>query len=215
MRGSSPRVRGKREHGSWLPTIPGLIPACAGKTPSTRATRPCGPAHPRVCGENLAGAGIALVGTGSSPRVRGKLLVHRRHEDGAGLVPACAGKTTGWPLVRGHVQAHPRVCGENLLPFDADDTRAGSSPRVRGKLAGRGRVVVGRGLIPACAGKTLGSCCRFRQCRAHPRVCGENEGSAVVNFQARGSSPRVRGKPFHLCVQTFCDGLIPAWAGKT
>ena len=25
----------------------------------------------------------------------------------------------------------------------------------------------------------------------------------------------MRGKPFHLCAQTSCDGLIPAHAGKT
>ena len=54
-----------------------------------------------------------------------------------GLIPACAGKTddeVGVPLVEG---AHPRVCGENAAVFNAVAGAAGSSPRVRGKLARR------------------------------------------------------------------------------
>ena len=50
--GSSPRVRGKRDVRHCGSRQRGLIPACAGKTPSPRGmTSPAG-AHPRVCGEN-------------------------------------------------------------------------------------------------------------------------------------------------------------------
>ena len=73
---------------------------------------------------------------------------------------------------------------------------------------------IGR-LIPACAGKTLTICLAPRHLRAHPRVCGENVHSGGRGGRGLGSSPRVRGKPFRLCEQTFYDGLIPACAGKT
>ena len=70
--GSSPRVRGKRV--DLLPPLAGvrLIPARAGKTAAARCTRACARAHPRACGENLAGQIFYHVDKGSSPRVRGK-----------------------------------------------------------------------------------------------------------------------------------------------
>ena len=50
--GSSPRVRGKPRP-SVCPTCGvGLIPACAGKTPSNQGQTGAKEAHPRVCGEN-------------------------------------------------------------------------------------------------------------------------------------------------------------------
>ena len=71
----------------------------------------------------------------------------------------------------------------------------GSSPRVRGKLRQLRHRLGDRGLIPACAGKTLSA-------------------NATVPL-SKGSSPRVRGKqgPTWKTVQT--RGLIPACAGKT
>ena len=52
-------------------------------------------------------------------------------------------------------EAHPRVCGENCLRMTASYLHLGSSPRVRGKPEVGDRLRVVRGLIPACAGKTL------------------------------------------------------------
>ena len=92
----------------------------------------------------------------------------------AGLIPACAGKTTtGFTLFMLR-RAHPRVCGENLGTSTALAHTPGSSPRVRGKpvqlvfYAGTVR------LIPACAGKTLSDTITRPDGQAHPRVCGEN-----------------------------------------
>ena len=50
--GSSPRVRGKRSLSHADTGIPGLIPACAGKTARLPCLRDAATAHPRVCGEN-------------------------------------------------------------------------------------------------------------------------------------------------------------------
>ena len=111
--GSSPRVRGKLGEREGGEVGPGLIPACAGKTRRHAAASDRARAHPRVCGENRRGTSSPLSGCGSSPRVRGKLLVVRvaQHHRGSsprvrgkpahrrdrgrrgGLIPACAGKT--------------------------------------------------------------------------------------------------------------------------
>ena len=70
---------------------------------------------------------------GSSPRVRGKHLDPAHHLRGAGLIPACAGKTCKRVNAGILDKAHPRVCGENLDNAADNLSRAGSSPRVRGK----------------------------------------------------------------------------------
>ena len=70
--GSSPRVRGKLSTVADVLGVTGLIPACAGKTNRLRSTLKQPKAHPRVCGENIAGIFNALKALGSSPRVRGK-----------------------------------------------------------------------------------------------------------------------------------------------
>ena len=72
MPGSSPRVRGKRSQQCREFVIFGLIPACAGKTPTTLSAPRSRGAHPRVCGENTHQLKRALQANGSSPRVRGK-----------------------------------------------------------------------------------------------------------------------------------------------
>ena len=91
----------------------------------------------------------------------------------------------------------------------------GSSPRVRGKLFWLHRDVIGPGLIPACAGKTLPVRAAKTKARAHPRVCGENSADHSKNAMLAGSSPRVRGKHAYLNSYRVVHGLIPACAGKT
>ena len=72
---------------------PGLIPACAGKTPVAEV--------------------ITAAGGGSSPRVRGKRRCLIFVASFSGLIPACAGKTWNNPPEPSKQSAHPRVCGEN------------------------------------------------------------------------------------------------------
>mgnify|MGYP000845010215 CR=1 FL=1 len=72
---------------------------------------------------------------------------------------------------------------------------AGSSPRMRGKLARLPHCPGQLRFIPACAGKTCRSEWHRVSKSAHPRVCGENDGRLAPHLIQRGSSPRVRGKP--------------------
>ena len=52
-------------------------------------------------------------------------------------------------------------------------------------------------------------------CEAHPRAGGENMFYETELADARGSSPRRRGKQACAGVERARDGLIPARAGKT
>ena len=73
--------------------------------------------------------------------------------------------------------------------------RLGSSPRVRGKLAGDHAQFERWRLIPARAGKTIRAAVGVVVDRAHPRACGENRTPEATPEVTMGSSPRVRGKP--------------------
>ena len=70
--GSSPRMRGKRLSPRRSRSIPGLIPAHAGKTNCELCPHRPGWAHPRACGENILGKTLRQPRWGSSPRMRGK-----------------------------------------------------------------------------------------------------------------------------------------------
>ena len=132
-----------------------------------------------------------------------------------GLIPACAGKTAN-ARPRGLAEgAHPRVCGENGYRMTWPHFATGSSPRVRGKRHGLATALPGRGLIPACAGKTSRSHSMSTAYRAHPRVCGENALDQEPALITLGSSPRVRGKRRGRNDSRDRCGLIPACAGKT
>ena len=51
--------------------------------------------------------------------------------------------------------------------------------------------------------------------QAHPRAGGENEAALFDLIEARGSSPRGRGKPLFSFTTMRSTRLIPARAGKT
>ena len=152
---------------------------------------------------------------GSSPRVRGKLLVPAMHCRTVRLIPARAGKTSTRESRSQRRRAHPRACGENWSEVAGARWRAGSSPRVRGKLARLCAPHLTVGLIPARAGKTAVPSAEPPLGRAHPRACGENFPPASFCSASAGSSPRVRGKPGPCSDPPTPARLIPARAGKT
>ena len=213
--GSSPRVRGKPHRQRQPAHAAGLIPACAGKTPRPPGSTPARSAHPRVCGENVTLSDAEEGCCGSSPRVRGKLVVHDAHATLIRLIPACAGKTRPRTAWCGVFQAHPRVCGENQGSTSSSAPGKGSSPRVRGKPLAYPQLLHDTRLIPACAGKTSRRCGGSWVPGAHPRVCGENGWLSRDWLYPLGSSPRVRGKQETAEVLGPRRRLIPACAGKT
>ena len=75
--------------------------------------------------------------------------------------------------------------------------------------------MVWMGNIPAYAGKTWGVGLIPWDATEHPRVCGENLPSDLLQLCMHGTSPRMRGK---LAVTVRLAGVqrnIPAYAGKT
>ena len=107
------------------------------------------------------------------------------------------------------------MCGENGGSLPGVGVQRGSSPRVRGKPTSPRQGRLSRGLIPACAGKTMALILDTVQAPAHPRVCGENMRCWPCRQATWGSSPRVRGKPPYSMGRVNCLRLIPACAGKT
>ena len=171
--------------------------------------------HPRVCGEHAISTKSTLGTTGSSPRVRGTR--HQRHADRqrVGIIPACAGNTTGAYMFHVPCRDHPRVCGEHRHSSADPCTGAGSSPRVRGTPNATCWIGYPTGIIPACAGNTQYKSLISETNGDHPRVCGEHLPDTITTSKPKGSSPRVRGTPPLRCLRVSLYGIIPACAGNT
>ena len=92
-KGSSPLTRGKPRRVNRVRRGRGLIPAHAGKTPTSSQPRSTARAHPRSRGENGGHHTPWRTDKGSSPLTRGKHLLTRQGHVLEGLIPAHAGKT--------------------------------------------------------------------------------------------------------------------------
>ena len=171
------------------------IPAYAGKTFPYPAERRDGTEHPRVCGENMVRCGLSGKPPGTSPRMRGKHSRITRGSSRKRNIPAYAGKTFDLLGLGATTVEHPRVCGENLLPFRPGGGAGGTSPRMRGKL-----------------GNMTGFVHRSKE---HPRVCGENQSHISIQSPKFGTSPRMRGKHPEPRPLRRPPRNIPAYAGKT
>ena len=131
-----------------------ITPADAGKTNVAFLQYFLQQDHPRGCGENPSGRRRREEGSGSPPRMRGKLGNAECVTGNAGITPADAGKTVRFVLADLAVQDHPRGCGENYVSTLLGCRLSGSPPRMRGKLAdAHVRRQCGR-ITPADAGKT-------------------------------------------------------------
>ena len=91
--GSSPRMRGKRRFSRSTRRDGRIIPAHAGQTEKSHQKQWFAPDHPRACGANLPPMPAIPIAAGSSPRMRGKLTLRRRHDHCERIIPAHAGQT--------------------------------------------------------------------------------------------------------------------------
>ena len=169
---------------------------------------------PRICGEKPQLLLLVMNVWGSPPRARGKGLHHVLVNRLAGITPACAGKSQYCIDKCMHVWDHPRVRGEKATGPCCSCASWGSPPRARGKaLAGLGSSG-GKGITPACAGKS--TAWRFLPGRwtDHPRVRGEKWPDPDDTFTRSGSPPRARGKVRPGAGRRVQRGITPACAGK-
>ena len=175
----------------------------------------CRTDHPRVCGELVAALACMSMSAGSSPRVRGTLLIARADELRQRIIPACAGNSHD----RGHGERrladHPRVCGELPHCTRSPEPLSGSSPRVRGTRRHDWTGCRESRIIPACAGNSGWIVTRVRSRSDHPRVCGELSARRRRRSFSAGSSPRVRGTHWPWSVLHLDGRIIPACAGNS
>ena len=156
-----------------------------------------------------------MVGEGSSPRMRGALIVITSIELVERIIPAYAGSTSTTTDGTSCRWDHPRVCGEHAFRIYATANRSGSSPRMRGALLFLKIDAHKAGIIPAYAGSTRGSAYRTQGQWDHPRVCGEHTTLRRTPVSPSGSSPRMRGALAILPRSLPLFGIIPAYAGST
>ncbi len=152
----------------------GITPAYAGKSRTLLRCVLLRWDHPRVCGE--------------------KCMSRCLHRLGARITPAYAGKRSAWPSVLRRQRDHPRVCGEKLPVRRAAAGRAGSPPRMRGKVAAISAYNAAPGITPAYAGKSTLHRDDAPLSWDHPRVCGEKKRKGNSPHARTGSPPRMRGK---------------------
>ena len=136
--GSPPRMRGKLDVTVGTPERLRITPAHAGKTFFLSTEALVSADHPRACGENIPSILLCSNCFGSPPRMRGKLAGVLGGVAEVRITPAHAGKTSRRRSCSRPAADHPRACGENgRVAFDRGD-RAGSPPRMRGKLSSDG-----------------------------------------------------------------------------
>ena len=208
-------MRGKPGRIISMTTDIRIIPARAGQT----ARRPVWSIrrsdHPRACGANRIYAAFTQSIYGSSPRVRGKLVLERHACALGRIIPARAGQTPGRAGASLFVSDHPRACGANGAGRRSALSRFGSSPRVRGKRRQTRPSAVSIRIIPARAGQTEWLRSRIGKYADHPRACGANYMASLSWKVGVGSSPRVRGKRQIFGPHFGRMRIIPARAGQT
>ena len=132
-----------------------------------------------------------------------------------GIIPACAGSTTGVAASAKVTRDHPRMCGEHGRLATMPCRSPGSSPHVRGAQRLERQSCSLSGIIPACAGSTSWETLRRSSIRDHPRMFGEHSVKHNAKGNDQGSSPHVRGAPTGDLLGVTIGGIIPACAGST
>ena len=170
--------------------------------------------HPRACGERDDAGLRGLHPRGSSPRLRGTVVVPASALNAARFIPAPAGNGTSAPDDDPLMAVHPRACGERHSTSSGGDSAGGSSPRLRGTalLFSVSPAVVR--FIPAPAGNGVIHLPPPHTRAVHPRACGERSTVHANSMYQPGSSPRLRGTALLPLASAEIWRFIPAPAGN-
>ena len=187
-------MRGKAFSVSQAHNNGGITPAYAGKRARPHYHMILYGDHPRVCGEKAAILCKLKLSPGSPPRMRGKDDRRRMSASEQRITPAYAGKSHAGVCGDLVEEDHPRVCGEKPCAQCAKTDKAGSPPRMRGKVQKLSTLRSCKRITPAYAGKRSWRRKPPVSGRDHPRVCGEKPAAPADGYSGLGSPPRMRGK---------------------
>ena len=148
-------MRGKVPQYSRLDCSQRITPAHAGKSISVGQMCLNTRDHPRTCGEKIIVTPVLIVGLGSPPHMRGKVLGNIARVIGNGITPAHAGKRWFFPPIFVSCTDHPRTCGEKMAGYCRRIAFPGSPPHMRGKALQTNSGILSSGITPAHAGKSL------------------------------------------------------------
>ena len=171
--------------------------------------------HPRACGEHSKSGSESRLNCGSSPRMRGTLVLMGAPPQPGRFIPAHAGNTPHRQPAGEKLTVHPRACGEHSVG-DPDRVRErGSSPRMRGTRSAPPDPALASRFIPAHAGNTQSRRSGKTRPPVHPRACGEHSDGQIHGNRGHGSSPRMRGTRALIGDRCELVRFIPAHAGNT
>ena len=171
--GSSPRLRGTLALWQVQRVRIRFIPAPAGNAEKFDCAADNPAVHPRACGERAKGVFGDETVVGSSPRLRGTLIVRFRNGSLLRFIPAPAGNAATHPNTNIARSVHPRACGERAHPAAPRPSFRGSSPRLRGTQRPDVCQRICRRFIPAPAGNADETLRAGLAVAVHPRACGE------------------------------------------
>ena len=132
--GSPPHARGKGPLIGEQLIVTGITPACAGKRRIGYASNYFIEDHPRMRGEKPTPGRAPSTTIGSPPHARGKAVTRRQTVAGAGITPACAGKSPSIIAPQLPQRDHPRMRGEKVSIHCHVLLSMGSPPHARGKV---------------------------------------------------------------------------------
>ena len=88
------------------------------------------------------------------------------------------------------------MCGKDAVLKHTDMPAVGSPPHVRERRLHLLGTTAGKGITPACAGKTNGQSPTACVYEDHPRMCGKDYFAVPYTHDALGSPPHVRERPW-------------------
>ena len=147
--------------------------------------------------------------------MRGTVIPISESSDSVRITPAGAGNSARTLSGKGTPEDHPRGCGEQLLQFILLKTSLGSPPRVRGTGTVHIVALTLNRITPAGAGNSGEADRPVIPNQDHPRGCGEQSLTLILNSLDLGSPPRVRGTDVRSITGISIVRITPAGAGNS
>ncbi len=206
--GPPPHARGPQHRPVCMLHPRGTTPACAGTTGRGPGRPSATRDHPRMRGDHLICASVAMYPWGPPPHARGPQHRHQHVLRAGGTTPACAGTTGQRAGQPAPAEDHPRMRGDHRTSVPLRSMPPGPPPHARGPPGPGRQAHRPAGTIPACAGTTQEKHPGRLEHRDHPRMRGDHGDWIVKGVAGEGPPPHARGP-------RTCRGRRRGWRGTT